>query len=94
MRYAACNALGQMANDFAPTLHKKFHDKVSVVSIMLAVFIVVLYVGSCEEEGGGRREKEGGEGGGRWREERGEGGVRADLSYMCVPLTTKIAIIL
>lgn len=31
MRYAACNALGQMANDFAPTLHKKFHDKVSVV---------------------------------------------------------------
>ena len=29
VRYAACNALGQMANDFAPTLQKKFHDKVS-----------------------------------------------------------------
>jgi len=28
VRYAACNALGQMANDFAPTLQKKFHDKI------------------------------------------------------------------
>lgn len=29
VRYAACNALGQMANDFAPKLQNKFHDKVS-----------------------------------------------------------------
>ncbi len=28
VRYAACNALGQMANDFAYTLQRKFHDKV------------------------------------------------------------------
>ncbi|KAJ8393859.1 hypothetical protein AAFF_G00055880 [Aldrovandia affinis] len=26
--YAACNAIGQMATDFAPTFQKKFHDKV------------------------------------------------------------------
>ena len=29
----------------------------------------------------------------RRREERGEGGVRVDLGYICVPLTTKIAIV-
>ena len=29
VRYAACNALGQMANDFAYTLQRKFHDKVN-----------------------------------------------------------------
>lgn len=28
VRYAACNALGQMANDFAPSLQKKYHLKV------------------------------------------------------------------
>ncbi|KAG9329037.1 hypothetical protein JZ751_008339 [Albula glossodonta] len=28
VRYAACNAIGQMATDFAPTFQKKFHDKV------------------------------------------------------------------
>lgn len=28
VRYAACNALGQMSNDFAPTIQKKFHDKI------------------------------------------------------------------
>jgi importin-5 len=28
VRYAACNAVGQMATDFAPTFEKKFHDKV------------------------------------------------------------------
>lgn len=28
VRYAACNALGQMANDFAPSLQKKFHNKI------------------------------------------------------------------
>ncbi|XP_034029930.1 importin-5 [Thalassophryne amazonica] len=28
VRYAACNAIGQMASDFAPTFQKKFHDKV------------------------------------------------------------------
>lgn len=29
VRYAACNAIGQMATDFAPTFQKKFHDKVT-----------------------------------------------------------------
>lgn len=28
MRYAACNAVGQMSTDFAPTFEKKFHDVV------------------------------------------------------------------
>ncbi|XP_071950516.1 importin-5-like [Antedon mediterranea] len=28
VRYAACNALGQMATDFAPTFERKFHEKV------------------------------------------------------------------
>lgn len=28
MRYAACNAVGQMSTDFAPIFEKKFHDKV------------------------------------------------------------------
>ena len=27
VRYAACNALGQLANDFAPTLQTKYHEK-------------------------------------------------------------------
>ena len=30
MRYAACNALGQLANDFAPTLQMKYHEKVKM----------------------------------------------------------------
>ena len=28
MRYAACNAVGQMSTDFSPMFEKKFHDKV------------------------------------------------------------------
>ena len=28
VRFACCNALGQMATDFAPIFEKKFHDKV------------------------------------------------------------------
>ncbi|KAK7864488.1 hypothetical protein R5R35_003107 [Gryllus longicercus] len=28
VRYAACNAIGQMSTDFAPVFEKKFHDKV------------------------------------------------------------------
>lgn len=28
VRYAACNAVGQMSADFAPLFEKKFHDKV------------------------------------------------------------------
>ena len=28
VRYAACNALGQLANDFFPGLQKKHHEKV------------------------------------------------------------------
>ena len=34
VRYAACNAVGQMSSDFAPTLQKKFHDKI-VPSLLL-----------------------------------------------------------
>lgn len=29
VRYAACNAIGQMATDFAPGFQKKFHEKAS-----------------------------------------------------------------
>lgn len=28
VRYAACNAIGQMSTDFAPNFQKKFHEKV------------------------------------------------------------------
>jgi hypothetical protein len=28
VRYAACNCVGQMATDFAPTFQKKYHTKV------------------------------------------------------------------
>ncbi|KAI8430138.1 hypothetical protein MSG28_000535 [Choristoneura fumiferana] len=35
VRYAACNAVGQMSTDFAPIFEKKFHDKV-VPSLFLA----------------------------------------------------------
>ena len=28
MRFACCNAIGQMSTDFAPVFEKKFHDKV------------------------------------------------------------------
>lgn len=28
VRYAACNAIGQMSTDFAPVFEKKFHSKV------------------------------------------------------------------
>ncbi|XP_011405014.2 PREDICTED: importin-5 [Amphimedon queenslandica] len=28
VRYAACNALGQMSSDFSPTIQEKFHDKI------------------------------------------------------------------
>lgn len=33
--YAACNAIGQMSSDFAPTFQKKFHDKVVPGLLML-----------------------------------------------------------
>uniref|UniRef100_UPI00358F79B9 importin-5 isoform X2 n=1 Tax=Myxine glutinosa TaxID=7769 RepID=UPI00358F79B9 len=36
VRYAACNALGQMATDFAPMFQKKFHDKV-IPELLVAV---------------------------------------------------------
>lgn len=29
VRYAACNAIGQMSTDFAPTFEKKFHEQVN-----------------------------------------------------------------
>ena len=36
VRYAACNALGQMSTDFAPKIQEKFHDK--IIPTLLAVF--------------------------------------------------------
>jgi hypothetical protein len=36
VRYAACNALGQMSNDFSPKIQEKFHDK--IIPTLLAVF--------------------------------------------------------
>lgn len=30
VRYAACNAVGQLSTDFAPGFQKKFHAKVSL----------------------------------------------------------------
>lgn len=35
MRYAACNALGQMSTDFAPVFEKKFHARVVPGLLML-----------------------------------------------------------
>ncbi|XP_050306794.1 importin-5 [Anthonomus grandis grandis] len=35
VRYAACNAIGQMATDFAPVFEKKFHDRVVPGLLML-----------------------------------------------------------
>lgn len=35
VRFAACNAIGQMATDFAPVFEKKFHDKVVPGLLML-----------------------------------------------------------
>ncbi|XP_066591327.1 importin-5 [Prorops nasuta] len=35
VRYAACNAVGQMSTDFAPIFEKKFHDKVIPGLLML-----------------------------------------------------------
>ncbi|KOX78914.1 Importin-5, partial [Melipona quadrifasciata] len=34
VRYAACNAVGQMSSDFAPMFEKKFHDKVIPALLM------------------------------------------------------------
>ena len=45
VRYAACNALGQMANDFPPTLQKKHHDKVGkCVRLLVVVFFTLYFV--------------------------------------------------
>lgn len=35
VRYAACNAIGQMSTDFANVFQKKFHDKVIPGLLML-----------------------------------------------------------
>jgi len=32
VRYAACNCVGQMATDFAPTFQKKYHTKVMFIN--------------------------------------------------------------
>lgn len=37
VRYATCNALGQMANDFFPSLQKKCHAQVRVLKVLLNV---------------------------------------------------------
>ena len=45
VRYAACNALGQMANDFAPKLQNKFHDKVYTYYICaMFQFLLLIHV--------------------------------------------------
>ncbi len=46
VRYAACNALGQMANDFYPGLQKKYHDKVRgavTLSVVMVTLILCTY---------------------------------------------------
>lgn len=35
VRYAACNAIGQMSTDFAPIFEKKFHENVVPGLLML-----------------------------------------------------------
>lgn len=35
VRYAACNAIGQMSTDFGPNFQKKFHDKVIPALLMI-----------------------------------------------------------
>lgn len=35
VRYAMCNAIGQMAADFAPIFQKKFHDKIVPAILLL-----------------------------------------------------------
>lgn len=35
VRYSMCNAIGQMAADFAPTFQKKFHDKIVPAILLL-----------------------------------------------------------
>lgn len=37
VRYAACNAIGQMCTDFAPTVQKKCHEK--IVPALLAALV-------------------------------------------------------
>lgn len=34
VRYAACNAIGQMCTDFEPTIQKKCHEKIVPVSLI------------------------------------------------------------
>ena len=37
VRYAACNAVGQLSTDFAPGFQKKFHNRVSLkIGILIA----------------------------------------------------------
>lgn len=35
VRYSMCNAIGQMAADFAPTFQKKFHEKIVPAILLL-----------------------------------------------------------
>uniref|UniRef100_A0AAY5KL98 TOG domain-containing protein n=1 Tax=Esox lucius TaxID=8010 RepID=A0AAY5KL98_ESOLU len=44
VRYAACNAIGQMATDFAPTFQKKFHDKRLQLAVSIGAFPADLFV--------------------------------------------------
>ncbi|KAG8137568.1 hypothetical protein E2320_004795 [Naja naja] len=39
VRYAACNAIGQMATDFAPSFQKKFHEKASIKLCVIAALL-------------------------------------------------------
>ena len=39
VRYAACNAIGQMCTDFEPTIQKKCHETIVPVSFLMFIFI-------------------------------------------------------
>ena len=43
VRYAACNAVGQLSTDFAPGFQKKFHNRVSLKMLILIAFGKTIY---------------------------------------------------
>ena len=48
MRFAACNALGQLSADFAPEFQRKYHSKVDMHECVHGVCVRAWYVhGVC-----------------------------------------------
>ena len=47
MRYAACNALGQLSADFAPEFQRKYHSKVSGCERVHGVCVCVRTCVAC-----------------------------------------------